>query len=122
MNPAGGFGRSADWYRNLQAAPPVEVVVGRDRFRPVHRRRPRLGRRRVRMSASNRAGDGGLRRPERPLLERPAAPVLGKAHDPQVAVLPVDWIAVPDLHPRQLASAVKIVASTSVPGVRPARS
>jgi deazaflavin-dependent oxidoreductase (nitroreductase family) len=29
-----GHGRSADWYRNRQAAPAVEVVVGRDRFRP----------------------------------------------------------------------------------------
>lgn len=33
-----GFGRSANSYRNLQAAPAVEVMVGRDRFRPVHRR------------------------------------------------------------------------------------
>lgn len=32
-----GMGRSSDWYRNIQAAPPVEVVVGRRRFRPAHR-------------------------------------------------------------------------------------
>ena len=32
-----GFGRSADWYRNVQAASAIEVVVGRDRFAPVHR-------------------------------------------------------------------------------------
>lgn len=32
-----GLGRSADWYRNLQAHPAVEVVVGRRRFRPAHR-------------------------------------------------------------------------------------
>lgn len=32
-----GLGRSADWYRNLQAHPPVEVAIGRDRFRPVAR-------------------------------------------------------------------------------------
>ncbi len=32
-----GLGRSAQWYRNLQAHPAVEVVVGRRRFRPVHR-------------------------------------------------------------------------------------
>lgn len=32
-----GFGRSADWYRNLQAQPAVEVEVGRRRFRPIHR-------------------------------------------------------------------------------------
>ena len=32
-----GLGRAADWYRNVQAAPAVEVVVGRDRFRPAHR-------------------------------------------------------------------------------------
>jgi len=32
-----GFGRSADWYRNVLARPPVEVVVGRERFRPVAR-------------------------------------------------------------------------------------
>lgn len=32
-----GLGRSADWYRNVQAHPPVEVAIGRDRFRPVAR-------------------------------------------------------------------------------------
>lgn len=32
-----GQGRAADWYRNLQAAPGVEVAIGRRRFRPVHR-------------------------------------------------------------------------------------
>lgn len=32
-----GSGRSADWYRNVQAAPAIEVLVGRDRFRPVYR-------------------------------------------------------------------------------------
>jgi deazaflavin-dependent oxidoreductase (nitroreductase family) len=32
-----GFGRSADWLRNIQALPPVEVAIGRDRFRPEPR-------------------------------------------------------------------------------------
>lgn len=32
-----GLGRSADWYRNVQAQPAVEVAIARRRFRPVHR-------------------------------------------------------------------------------------
>lgn len=32
-----GLGRSADWYRNIQAQPAVEVAVGSRRFVPVHR-------------------------------------------------------------------------------------
>lgn len=32
-----GLGRSADWYRNVQARPAIEVAIGRDRFPPVHR-------------------------------------------------------------------------------------
>ena len=32
-----GLGRSADWYRNLQAHPAVEVAFGRSRFQPAHR-------------------------------------------------------------------------------------
>jgi deazaflavin-dependent oxidoreductase (nitroreductase family) len=32
-----GMGPSADWYRNIQASPAVEVVVGRRRFTPAHR-------------------------------------------------------------------------------------
>ncbi len=32
-----GFGRAADWYRNVQAKPAVEVAIGRRRFVPVHR-------------------------------------------------------------------------------------
>lgn len=32
-----GFGHSANWYRNLQARPALEVAVGRRRFQPVHR-------------------------------------------------------------------------------------
>jgi deazaflavin-dependent oxidoreductase (nitroreductase family) len=32
-----GMGPSADWYRNIQATPAVEVVVGRLRFAPIHR-------------------------------------------------------------------------------------
>lgn len=32
-----GLGRPADWYRNVQAHPPIEVAIGRDRFRPVAR-------------------------------------------------------------------------------------
>jgi deazaflavin-dependent oxidoreductase (nitroreductase family) len=32
-----GLGRSADWYRNVQVHPPVEVAIGRRRFQPVCR-------------------------------------------------------------------------------------
>ncbi|GLY42748.1 hypothetical protein Amsp01_087710 [Amycolatopsis sp. NBRC 101858] len=32
-----GLGAGADWYRNIQAHPPVEVVVGRSRFPAEHR-------------------------------------------------------------------------------------
>ena len=32
-----GFGHSADWFRNISALPPVEVAIGRDRFRPTAR-------------------------------------------------------------------------------------
>jgi deazaflavin-dependent oxidoreductase (nitroreductase family) len=32
-----GFGPSADWFRNLQAAPAVEIAIARRRFRPQHR-------------------------------------------------------------------------------------
>ena len=32
-----GFGRSADWFRNLQAAPGEEIAIGRRCFRPQHR-------------------------------------------------------------------------------------
>ncbi len=32
-----GLGRSADWFRNVQARPAVEVAIGRRRFRPAHR-------------------------------------------------------------------------------------
>jgi deazaflavin-dependent oxidoreductase (nitroreductase family) len=32
-----GWGRSADWFRNLQAGGGVEVAIGRRRFRPRHR-------------------------------------------------------------------------------------
>lgn len=32
-----GFGRNSDWYRNIQAHPPVEVVTGRRRFAPTYR-------------------------------------------------------------------------------------
>jgi len=32
-----GLGPSSDWYRNLQAAPAVEVAFGRRRFAPAHR-------------------------------------------------------------------------------------
>ena len=32
-----GFGRSADWFRNIAALPPIEVAIGRDRFRPEAR-------------------------------------------------------------------------------------
>lgn len=32
-----GFGRTADWYRNIRRTPAVEVVVARERFRPQQR-------------------------------------------------------------------------------------
>lgn len=32
-----GWGPGSDWYRNIQARPPLEVVIGRRRFRPCHR-------------------------------------------------------------------------------------
>ena len=32
-----GMGRSADWYRNIQASPGLELATMRRRFRPVHR-------------------------------------------------------------------------------------
>ncbi|WP_406636712.1 nitroreductase family deazaflavin-dependent oxidoreductase [Amycolatopsis sp. WGS_07] len=32
-----GLGPSSDWYRNIQAAPAVEVALGRRRFVPEHR-------------------------------------------------------------------------------------
>ncbi len=32
-----GLGRSANWYRNIEAHPAIEVAVGRRRFRPEHR-------------------------------------------------------------------------------------
>ncbi len=32
-----GLGPSADWYRNIEAAPAVEVALGGRRFRPAHR-------------------------------------------------------------------------------------
>ncbi len=32
-----GFGTKADWYRNIQATPAVEVLVGRHRFPPEYR-------------------------------------------------------------------------------------
>lgn len=32
-----GFGRTSDWYRNIQAHPAREVVVGRRSFAPTHR-------------------------------------------------------------------------------------
>jgi len=32
-----GFGRSSQWYRNLQANEAVEVAIGRERFKPAHR-------------------------------------------------------------------------------------
>lgn len=32
-----GLGRTSDWFRNIQAAPAVEVAVGRRRFRPEFR-------------------------------------------------------------------------------------
>ena len=32
-----GLGARADWFRNIQARPPVEVIVGADRFPASHR-------------------------------------------------------------------------------------
>lgn len=32
-----GLGRRADWYRNIQAAPAVEIAIARERFRPQQR-------------------------------------------------------------------------------------
>lgn len=32
-----GFGREADWFRNVQAHRQAEVVIGRQRFRANHR-------------------------------------------------------------------------------------
>jgi deazaflavin-dependent oxidoreductase (nitroreductase family) len=32
-----GWGPSSDWYRNIQANPATEVIVGRRHFRPQHR-------------------------------------------------------------------------------------
>ncbi|MGH9307402.1 MAG: nitroreductase family deazaflavin-dependent oxidoreductase [Acidimicrobiales bacterium] len=32
-----GLGPSTDWYRNIQASPPIQVRIGRDRFQPVVR-------------------------------------------------------------------------------------
>ncbi len=32
-----GLGRSANWYRNLQAHGAIEVAIGRERFTPRHR-------------------------------------------------------------------------------------
>jgi deazaflavin-dependent oxidoreductase (nitroreductase family) len=32
-----GFGRTADWLRNIEANPAVELTIGRERFVPVHR-------------------------------------------------------------------------------------
>lgn len=32
-----GLGPEADWFRNIQAAPAVEVTIGRHRFRPAQR-------------------------------------------------------------------------------------
>src|SRR5690348_5985370 len=42
---------------------------------------------------------GGLLRPERPFLERFAEPVRGESQHPQIPVLLLDRIAVPDLDP-----------------------
>ena len=33
-----GLGPSADWYRNIRTAPALEVIIGRRRFTPAHRR------------------------------------------------------------------------------------
>jgi deazaflavin-dependent oxidoreductase (nitroreductase family) len=32
-----GLGPSADWYRNLQAHPAIEVAIAQQRFQPAHR-------------------------------------------------------------------------------------
>ena len=32
-----GFGTASDWFRNIQASPPLRVEIGRTRFTPVHR-------------------------------------------------------------------------------------
>lgn len=32
-----GLGRSAQWYRNLQAHEALEVAIGQQRFQPIHR-------------------------------------------------------------------------------------
>ncbi|MFB9689075.1 nitroreductase/quinone reductase family protein [Amycolatopsis plumensis] len=32
-----GLGEGADWFRNIRARPPVEVVIGARRFAPRHR-------------------------------------------------------------------------------------
>jgi hypothetical protein len=32
-----GLGTSADWYRNLQAHPAIEVAIAQQRFQPAHR-------------------------------------------------------------------------------------
>ncbi|MGH3840202.1 MAG: nitroreductase family deazaflavin-dependent oxidoreductase [Pseudonocardiaceae bacterium] len=32
-----GLGPSSDWYRNIQANPAIEVILGRQRFEPAHR-------------------------------------------------------------------------------------
>lgn len=32
-----GWGRGADWFRNIEAAPALEVAIGRRRFRPAQR-------------------------------------------------------------------------------------
>lgn len=32
-----GFGRAADWFQNLRAAPAEEIAIGRHHFRPQHR-------------------------------------------------------------------------------------
>lgn len=42
VNPAeviviAGLGRSADWYRNIQSGPAVEIAIGGLRFRPTFR-------------------------------------------------------------------------------------
>jgi hypothetical protein len=37
-----GLGRTAQWYRNLQAHEALEVAIARDRFIPAHRELPSL--------------------------------------------------------------------------------
>ena len=32
-----GWGERADWYRNIQAAPAIEVATGRERYAPTYR-------------------------------------------------------------------------------------